>query len=315
METSPVKVFFVYRRSSRHLGSTTMRAFQLSQIAQAYCGDRFTFETKPIPNLRVAALKSLWVKTQPKGAIYIFVKDAVSRLDAETLSALRHKSRCVAVDYIDRTMNRAPEVEVDLHICSSIAQHTYLTRRFADAGRSDSQIGLIFHHADIRLHQMGLFSLSAPRIAYFGGLENAYMTPGVAARVPCIDVGLTSGMDAHFRRFREFNLHYAVRPQTQSNIAHTAFKPFTKGAIAAACGAPIIVNRPVHDAVHFLGDDYPFLVESLSEKDVTETIDHALDTFGGPVWLTATERMREINDRLSPYRIGRDLEDLLKDFL
>jgi len=64
-----------------------------------------------------------------------------------------------------------------------------------------------------------------------------------------------------------------------------------------------------------LGDDYPFFVDTLTETTVVETVDKAITSFGGPVWVDALERMEELNNRLHPTRIGRDLETLLEAHL
>ena len=316
MTKTPIKVFFVYPRSSRNLGSTVMRGFQLCEIATAQSSSRFSFATKPISSLHHPALTRLWVDLQPKDAIFIFVKNAITRLDSAALQRLQRKSKLVVLDYIDRSMEQIPTDGIDVHLCSSMEQMTYLRDRVSDSENAiNGTVDLLFHHADLRLHTMTFPQQHVARVAYFGGTINAFIPPSIADIVPVFDVGLSAGMVQFLQNYKDFNLHYAIRPAEQTDTIAHVFKPFTKGATAAACQSPIIVNRAAHDAEYFLGDDYPFFVDTLTETTVVETVDKAITSFGGPVWVDALERMEELNNRLHPTRIGRDLETLLEAHL
>lgn len=311
MAKAPIEVFFVYRQSSKQLGSTLMRCFQLCQIAHAHIGPDFVFRTRPIMNLRHPYFNRAWVDLQPKDAIFIFTKDAVSRLDQDALMRLQQKSRAICVDYIDRNMAQVSRLGVDLHIASSMAQLDYLTENANGPRIPTAQVPLLLHHADLRLHKLDITDVPMPKIAYFGAPNNCYLSERIASRVPIFDVGLADGMERFFRSLPEFNLHYAVRPEGPKNPNKSVFKPFTKGATAAVCRAPIIVNRTADDAEYFLGQDYPFFVADLSEREVLSMIDYAEDSFGDAIWNDALDRILYLGARTHPKRVAADLAAIL----
>ncbi len=80
MTSAPTPVFFVYRRSLAKLGSTQLRCFQLCEIMRRHGSGTFEYHTLPIPNLRLDGMRDAWAQMRPKGAVFIFVKDAIDRL-------------------------------------------------------------------------------------------------------------------------------------------------------------------------------------------------------------------------------------------
>jgi hypothetical protein len=102
-----------------------------------------------------------------------------------------------------------------------------------------------------------------------------------------------------------------VREISQRN-KRLAYKPFTKGFNAAASHANILVNRQVPDAVAFLGDDYPFLIDDLSKDAVQGGFDTARAAFGTPLWDRALAQVARMHARVTPREITRQLDAILQ---
>jgi hypothetical protein len=214
-------------------------------------------------------------------------------------------------DPIDRDIGDTPPRHVDLHLATSCVQYDALCERLAGQGAA---VGLLLHQPDLRLSEPLDLPVDTLRPAYFGNPINAFLPDPVAARVPLVDVGLTEGMDALWHRFESANFHYAVRPADQ--VGHpTVFKPLTKATTAAACGAPIMVNRDAHDAVALLGGDYPYLVDRIETEAVLEVLDRAASGFGGAEWAFAIDKMGALAARVSPRETALTFERLLETVL
>ena len=311
MAQSQVSVFFVYKRSSRYLGSTMMRGFQLCEILKQHGSGRFEYAMKPIPTMRFGAMRSLWARRQPPGSVFVFVKDAIDRLDEGALGILHARAAAVLHDPIDRSIEDTPLRHVDLHLATSCVQHEALTLHLAGAGATS---GLLLHQPDTRL--FGFLDLPSDKLhpAYFGNPINAFLPGPVVERVPLVDVGMTEGMDASWRSFATANFHYGVRPAEQ--VGHqTVFKPLTKATTAAVCGAPIMVNRTAHDAEALLGADYPYFVDQIDTEGVLAVLDRAASGFGGAEWTFAIDKMRVLAARVSPREMARTFERLLEAVL
>jgi hypothetical protein len=92
----------------------------------------------------------------------------------------------------------------------------------------------------------------------------------------------------------------------------TIFKPLTKAANAAACGANIIINRDAHDAVDLLGTDYPYLVDAGDDDNIVKVFEHAREGVDGPNWVKARSAMDDLAAQLSPESTARQLRLILR---
>jgi len=106
------------------------------------------------------------------------------------------------------------------------------------------------------------------------------------------------------------NMHYAVREMSPPD-ERSAFKPFTKGFTAAACGAHILVNRQADDAEDFLGADYPFLIEDCSKDAIAGAMDLARSMVGTPKWTESLSVMEDVRASVEPRNIMTQLEAVL----
>ena len=109
-----------------------------------------------------------------------------------------------------------------------------------------------------------------------------------------------------------YRLHYGVRVAPRGTGKQTVFKPLTKAANAAACGANIVINRDAHDAVALLGADYPYLVDADDDDSIIEVFERARDGADGHDWVKARNAMDDLAAQLSPESIARQLGLILR---
>ena len=90
-----------------------------------------------------------------------------------------------------------------------------------------------------------------------------------------------------------YNLHWIVRRRHYFDGA----KPFLKRFVAARCGAVVMVARDDGDAAYYLGDDYPFYVQSLDPTALEADWLRVASAFGGLDWRMASAIMRQVAAR------------------
>ena len=111
------------------------------------------------------------------------------------------------------------------------------------------------------------------------------MPTAAAARVDVLEYPSDREIGSVFDRLKTYNLHYAVRPHEQSSGQNqSTTKPFTKGFVAATAGASVIASVESDDVLHYLGEDYPFLVKKADQAGILEALDRASSLFGTPEW-------------------------------
>ena len=287
-----------------------MRCFQLCEIMRRYGSDKFHYETMPIPNLRHDILRGAWAATRPKEAFYIFVKDAIDRLDETALERLHERASAVLHDPIDRKLTLTPRHFVDVHIASSYTQKLIL-EKLINSENLTGRIDLLLHQADIRLQKNMTLPEKEFTPAYFGDPNNGFLPDQVRNRISIYNVALTKGMQKNIQHFTDANFHYAVRPHIQTHNSDV-IKPLTKAIIAARCGAPVLVNRAAHDAEMLLGPNYPYFVDRTDEASVLCILDQAKDDFQGPRWKAALDAMQALEMRVNPVQTALELEQILE---
>ncbi|NKX44726.1 hypothetical protein [Roseicyclus persicicus] len=268
----------------------------------------------PLRNLVLEAMRVAWVRTRPRAAIFVFIKDSIDRLSPAALSTLHDRSLAILHDPIDRPISATPRAHVDLHIASSQAQAKALTALLRAWGRTSAKVGLVLHQPDLRLSAATPPPRDRLRAAYFGNPDNAHLPGDLADRVAVHDVGFSDGMARNLQLFGTANFHFAVRPEAQAR-SDDVIKPLTKAVTAAVCGAPILINRHSHDAEDLLGHDYPYLVNRGDADTISGMLDDAASGFGGPTWREAEDRMRQLRARTTPERTAADFERALGSVL
>ena len=291
-----------------------MRVDQLSAMARSHLGDRWDFETLALPRPgRRRHQRDL--TDNIRGAVVIFLKRAFEVIDLDILWVWRDAVKAMAVDYVDANTAPWPKIPIDVHIAASGALETHLSTRLAAhpelARNAETHVMRLDHHADPSLDT---FWPDRPRdelrLFYFGRPKSRTLPRSLADRVvhpKYVGFGID---DEHRGVLATANMHYAVREMSPPD-QRSAFKPFTKGFTAAACGAHILVNRQADDAEAFLGTDYPFLIEDCTKDSIGGARDLAKSLVGTPKWNDSLSVMEGIRASVEPKKIMTQLEAIL----
>lgn len=310
------EVVFVIPGSGRLWGSTYLRGIQLCEAMQTRHGDRYTFRLEKLPDRRSKKItrveQRLWASTRKRERVYFFTKQCVEFFDPVAAQILQRRSRAVLFDYVDTDMTIVSTSGADVHLCASFAQFEYLMKR--QGTEFHGEIELLPHAYDARLGLTETQSGEQLRAAYVGASENTFIPEELHSKIDMIDASKPQLMDAAFSQARRYNFHYCVRPQTFTYTS-VVFKPFTKGLVAAVCGANVIANRETHDVEALLGDDYPYIVDTLASDKIIEVFDRAETGFGGPEWRHARQTMSELIDKFSPESVADDLDNILRPMI
>lgn len=170
-------------------------------------------------------------------------------------------------------------------------------RQLADFGDRRRVGAVIWHQWDPRYqrHRAGESEL---RPAYLG-LERSLAIYGQIPGVPCVNGN-------YFERALEFNCHVSIRESRRDWL----YKPGTKIATAAGCGAGLITTRD-ESALEMLGEDYPFYSEP-TLVGVVEAVEIARAALGGPEWRAARETLEVLRERTRVERIAQDYQELFE---
>lgn len=283
-----------------------MRCDQLAALANEHLSDRYTFSVLSAPKPGQKVQQRRFVRALD-GAIVFFLKNVAAALSPVTIEGIKRRSRGLCIDHLD---GRPSSLDLaDIHVSASYKGMELLRKQLADVPDLPAgiEVAHLCHHADPRLH---LPAHQAPEFSarYFGNIANTVLPPECGVEAPSFD-----GSDGSFGTMTDAMmatpLHYGVR-DTHRQIA----KPFTKGFNAAACGANILVNRNLDDALIYLGEDYPYLVDDTSKAAIETGLQKAREEFGGPEWQRGLEIMRDVRERSSPKNIARQLEAILRRF-
>lgn len=116
------------------------------------------------------------------------------------------------------------------------------------------------------------------------------------------------------RRYVPIDQLWLVRgasPLRQARMRLEQWKPFLKGFVAARCGAVVLVTRDDDNAMHYLGDDYPFYAASLTPADLETAWLRATAAFGGPEWRHAEAIMQQVELRSSDTQVATEFKAML----
>lgn len=308
-------VFFLRRlgKPNRVLGSAYLRGDQLVSLLRPHLEDRITLRVQPFHAglMPYAAMKALsW--TVPRQSVFIVVKSAARGLTRKHLEPLRQRGAIIGFDCVDMPISDIDFDLFDFVIAASIAGQRAIKDWLQTSGQQDVPVKLLHHHADQRLYEGKKPDHQTFRCGYVGMPENVLIPERLDSKVQMIPVKYSSDFGNALPRIRDLSCHYAVRPDVQEPMSTgRAFKPFTKGFTAAACGANILVNRSIDDAADLLGDDYPYLVNSTDGSEVERVYTRAQDDFGGPTWRDAIERMHGLWNTVAPTTLADNMSEII----
>jgi hypothetical protein len=308
-------VVFIHRlaKPNRILGSAYMRGDQLVEMIRPHLDETYALRVLPfhagiLPGLAMNAL----AHAIPKNSIIIFIKTASKGLTQRYLEPLRRRGAVIGLDSVDTPISEIDFDLFDFHIAASISGRRALQERLEFAGRRERPVELLLHHADPRLRIDGMRMHDHFRCGYVGMPENLFVPSDLRSQVDTIYVKHPSDFGSAIPLIRQFSLHYAVRPNQQETDSHVrAFKPFTKGFVAASCGANVLVSRHTDDAVELLGDDYPYLVDDRNGQSIGDTLQRAREDFGRKAWLDGLQRMRTLDAAVSNVALAERMRQIL----
>ncbi|MCV2881996.1 hypothetical protein [Actibacterium sp. XHP0104] len=298
-----IPVVFLYARGHATRGSVVMRCFQFAEMAQTLLGQDYSFRTIALP--RKGTGGHLEAVQGINGAVVVLVKALIQHLDPEAMDHLKAHNRAILADWIDKALRSPHTDQIDIHIASSRAQEQALRNRFPQA-----EIRHVTHHADPRLMGQSFGALADLRCCYLGRRENAPELPGAEGRIDWLDAQTSQGFEDLLGRLPNYNLHLAARAEPADPRIH---KPFTKGFTAALCRSNILVPRDVPDAVHYLGADYPFLLDDDRPETVMQGLSRAAEAFGSPEWHRGLAVMAQIMRLSSPSHVMGEFGAILSE--
>lgn len=287
-------------------------------MVKPYLHDAYDLGLAEMPRGKFPWAQLPWALSQRHGTVLFFTKAALRRLRPETAAVLKKRGCFICFDYVDSDLNKMKrrDIDIDIHVASSIAAKHVLEGMQAEAAKASQNIPgkvmVLHHNADPYFYEARIRPCDAVKPVYIGLRQNAFLTEKLESRIAVLDIVTVQCMRRQRHLIPDFNLHYAVRPPAHDGD-RLIRKPFTKGFNAAALDVPILVNRSVDDAEDFLGADYPFIVDRAEEEDVVETLNFARDSFGTKDWRMALQRMEDVRMKISPASLAGQLSQMVRE--
>lgn len=312
-----MKLYFVVPSSKKIWGSTFLRGFQLYETAEKHLSKKYDTQILRMPlregrglRWRTSTLAQIiWAQKCPRDAIYFVTKQCIANLYPYAAEVLQRRAAGVLFDYVDSDMSKVSMRGADIHLCASYAH--FLSCYVPQGEMKEAHFEILHHNYDSRLTMITNRAKNQLRTIYWGATENLYLPAALQGKVSVLESKVSESTSA-LSALQNYNMHYAIRPRRA--VSTYTFKPFTKGANAAACGANIIVDRDATDAQYFLGGDYPYFVNSDDDEDIIAKITEARYEFGGDNWMMAERRMEGVKLQLSPERISAKLDKIISRF-
>lgn len=284
-----------------------MRAHQLVRVIKPHLRQDISLQALPYKVTDNWSLNNALFGLRGK-AIVILLKSLAYRLSPTSLETLRDNTIALGVDHIDGDLALCRLGAFDFHISASLTGHAALKTLCAGTGQ---YVGYLLHHPDPRIRQLRFAPLPDLQAMYLGGTENLFLPEPLRRDVTVIEATRNAEMVKALPRLPDFNFHYSVRPTKATTGLERAYKPFTKGANAAACQSNIMINRGADDVTEFLGEDYPYLCRDNDLGHIEEVFRHAQESFGSADWQRGLARMDELRNRTSPTALARQLEEIV----
>ena len=280
-------LIFVYDAGSKNSGSTVMRIFQLSQIAE-------------IAGIVSKIVSNEFDFTGISESILLFSKNCYkwASENNDLITKIRNRN-ILCFDPLDNIIEQNASSYFDVIIASSITQYQGLSKHF-------SRVHPILHHHDLFIQSQK--KKKSKMIGYFG--ENINMLEPRSQY-------LSSMIDVHYIDTKDhrknsdwraqavkYDFHYTSRNWRRRD----GYKPFTKGFNAAASNSIVVLHRPKKNSEEalLLGHDYPFYIEQNTDLSSLEAVTDFLYQ-GDSRRKHAMDIMRYLKELSSPEAISDQL--------
>jgi hypothetical protein len=288
-----VPITFLYAKQRRDAGITLMRARQLSKMVAAAYPDCYDVTlTSDIGSVR--------------DQVVIVNRGAIEFNTLPHLAELRDRNVASISDWLDAPVQAKANPVFDAHMTLCLPQAVELNRVFPNTPAFH-----VTHHVNPDIHEC-TGPTDRLRTGYFGRLANTSRPESLATEIELVNV-----TDASFtaedwaQKAPLYNCHWIIREMDHLQ----EWKPFLKAFVAARCGAVVIVTRDDMNAMHYLGDDYPYYADSLTQPDLEEAWARAASTFGSKDWQKAQAIMRQVKARSSDRQVMIEFKAMLDEIL
>ncbi len=291
--TGKVPLTFLYAEERSQSGITLLRARQLSRMVAEAFPDAFEVSLRSdIHNVR--------------DQVVIVNRGAIEFNKLAHLHALRDRNIAAISDFLDMPIKAKTAAAFDAHMTLCLPQAVEMNRLYPSTPAFH-----VTHHVNPDVPSCVPPS-DKLRTGYFGRLSNTSRPDSLEQMITLVNV-----VDARFtaqdwlREAPLYNCHWIVRQKGDTQ----QWKPFLKGFVAARCGAVVIVTRDDMNALHYLGDDYPFYAESLAPEDLEWAWVKVASAFGGEDWRKAQAIMRQVEARSSRQQVLTEFKAMLDEIL
>ncbi len=308
------KVIFAYRIGQKNMGGKAMRVDQLAAMAQDHLSDRYSFQIALAPKSTRPLKCQQFIETC-QDAVVIFHKSAAANLGSEFRAALRKSAAGVCLDHLDIVAGPFERGFVDIHLAASYESERFLFQGLPALNPAPGTIVRhLRHHSDPRLAP-ATTPTAQFKLGYFGLPDNVVLPPELIDEAIVPEYSGTGDVSAFIARLHEANFHICTRdPSPALTKGILSSKPFTKGFNAAVVGANVLVNRQVHDAEFYLGEDYPYFIDDTDTTSILNGITRAANGYGGDEWRLAQSRMKDMAAQITAKEVTSELDKILRLF-
>lgn len=291
--TGRIPLTFLFAEERSWSGITLLRARQLSRMVAEAFPDRYDVMLRSdIQNVR--------------DQVVIVNRGAIEFNTRAQLDELRRRNIASISDFLDLPIKAKTAAVFDAHMTLCLPQAVAMNRLYPATPSFH-----VTHHVNPDVPECTP-PADRLRTAYFGRPDNTFRPSSLEEKVVMVNV-----VDASFtaqdwaREAPLYNCHWTVRQKDDLQD----WKPFLKGFVAARCGAVVIVTRDDMNAMHYLGDDYPFYADSLAAADLEWAWVRVASAFGGDEWRKAQAIMRQVQARCSRQQVLIEFKAMLDEIL
>lgn len=310
MSDHPINLELVYRARQKNYGSVELRVFQLARIIEHHTKGAVSVKLVTYPS-KWWIRQLIWATTRPKCSVLLFSKSCLKILKPSILALCKRRGCRTIMDYVDGDLDNARDLALDIHLACSFEAKEELERIISEKNVGVGEnVGLLHHNTDTRLEHAQVKPAERLLPVYIGDLANTVYGSELDGLVRYVPFERATEISDVEKVIEETNFHICVR-NPNAKYKGNVRKPFTKGFLAAHVGAPVLAWRGDVEAHRFLGEDYPYYVDEPTPEAIVKAIDFAKQSFGGPVWARALNRMEVIRQQVSNQQIAMSLLALL----